>query len=147
MAKSWVFGVCFVALAILVSQSRAQDVSCLNQLVPCLNYLNSSRNPSSDCCDPLRSIIQSNPQCLCNNLNSNAGSGQNGINATEALMLPAKCGLNVNVATCASNRSPRSSSPGSPPTTRTSVPTSESGLLSANVLFVAAAVSMIVRIL
>ncbi|XP_068636150.1 non-specific lipid transfer protein GPI-anchored 30 [Aristolochia californica] len=145
MGKPWVW-LCFLTLAIFVFQSAAQDVSCLNQLVPCLNYLNSSRNPSSDCCDPLRSIIQSNPQCVCSNLNGNTGAGQNGINVTEVLMLPAKCGLNVNAATCATDSSPRTSSPGSSPTTRTSVPSSGTVFLSANVLLVAA-LSMIAQVL
>lgn len=92
-------------LAILASsvvQGQAQDTSCLNQLSPCINYLNGSRDPPSTCCDPLKDVISSNPECICS-LISNQGAEQAkqmGINLTAAQQLPAKCGEAINPVGC-----------------------------------------------
>ncbi|XP_010250463.1 PREDICTED: lipid transfer-like protein VAS [Nelumbo nucifera] len=95
-----------LGLAILAwKHCEAQDEtsSCLNQLVPCLTYLNGTNiDPPSSCCDPLKSVIESNPECLCG-LASAKGSTmaqQAGINITEAQQLPAKCGQSVNPISC-----------------------------------------------
>ncbi|XXG43449.1 hypothetical protein AAC387_Pa01g3484 [Persea americana] len=103
MEKAWVWWCCLLAMAILAPRSQAQDTTCMTQLIPCLNYLNStSSRPSSDCCDPLRSVIKSNPQCLCNMISSNtAASGESSINVTQAMLLPSRCGVSINAATCA----------------------------------------------
>lgn len=97
---------CFVLLFItLFPKASAQDNSCLNQLSPCLNYLNGNREPPSTCCDPLKSVIQSDPQCLCS-LISNKGTRQAeqaGINVTQAQTLPGRCGQRVNPLACLSS--------------------------------------------
>ncbi|CAK9317858.1 unnamed protein product [Citrullus colocynthis] len=79
-----------------------QDTSCVNRLVPCLNYLNGTRNPPESCCNPLRSIIDSNPHCLCG-LISREGSNRAeaaGIDINQAELLPARCGQHVNPLSC-----------------------------------------------
>lgn len=103
MEKAWVWCCCMLAMAILASKSQAQDTTCMTQLIPCLNYLNSTNSrPPSDCCDPLRSVVKSNPQCLCNMISSNtASSGQSSINVTQAMLLPSRCGVSISSATCA----------------------------------------------
>ena len=65
--KLWAcYGIAFLlALTILIPEGCAQDTSCLNQLVPCLKYLNGTREPPESCCKPLKSVIKSNPKCLC----------------------------------------------------------------------------------
>ncbi|XP_054800152.1 non-specific lipid transfer protein GPI-anchored 30 [Prosopis cineraria] len=102
---------CFLLLLITpFPEARAQDNSCLNQLSPCLNYLNGNREPPDSCCDPLKSVIRSDPQCLCS-LVSNKGTRQAeqaGINITEAQTLPGRCGQRVNPLSCLSSSSPGS---------------------------------------
>lgn len=108
--KSWQ---CFLVVLLFVnninsSNVLAQDISCLNVLAPCLNYLNGTRHPPDICCDPLKSVIKSNPKCMCSMI-SNRGTTkaeQAGINITEAQQLPARCGQHVNPISCLSSNSP-----------------------------------------
>ncbi|KAH7518982.1 hypothetical protein FEM48_Zijuj09G0229300 [Ziziphus jujuba var. spinosa] len=86
--------------------------SCMNELAPCLNYLNGNREPPESCCDPLKSIIKNNPKCLCSMI-TNQGSRQAeqaGINITEAQTLPGRCGQHVNPLSCLKAASPSPSS-------------------------------------
>ncbi|XWS30591.1 hypothetical protein CRYUN_Cryun24cG0131900 [Craigia yunnanensis] len=104
--KLWAcFSTLLLMLANLVPQGWGQDsTSCLNQLAPCLNYLNGSRDVPDSCCDPLKSVINSKPECLCSMI-SNKGSReaeQAGINVTEAQQLPGRCGQHVNPLVCLS---------------------------------------------
>ncbi|KAH0907391.1 hypothetical protein HID58_039218, partial [Brassica napus] len=100
-------------------QTRGQSVSCLNQLAPCLNYLNGTKEVPQVCCNPLKSVIKNNPECLCRMI-SNRGSSraeQAGIDVNNAQMLPARCGEHVNPIACltrsrGSTNSDRSSSTG-----------------------------------
>ncbi|EFJ22349.1 hypothetical protein SELMODRAFT_39023, partial [Selaginella moellendorffii] len=65
----------------------------LNQLIPCLSYVQGqATQPAQSCCSGLKSIAGSNPACLCSLISANAGSIP-GINSTLALELPAKCNL------------------------------------------------------
>ncbi|KAK8672376.1 hypothetical protein V6N13_110748 [Hibiscus sabdariffa] len=80
--------------------------SCLNQLAPCLNYLNGSEDTDvpDSCCDPLKYVIKSKPECLCSMI-SNRGSREAeraGINVTQAQQLPGRCGQHVNPIACLS---------------------------------------------
>lgn len=99
-----------VHLSLLTKAAMAQDNSCLNRLAPCLSYLNGTRDPPDSCCEPLKSVIQSDPQCLCG-LVSNRGTKQAeeaGIDINEAQKLPAKCGQRVNPLSCLSSKLLRS---------------------------------------
>lgn len=85
---------------------QSSSSSCLNQLAPCLRYLNGSQDVPDSCCDPLKSVIKSNPECMCSMI-SNQGSRraeQAGINVTEAQQLPGKCGQHVNPLVCLSRK-------------------------------------------
>ncbi|KAG7017881.1 Lipid transfer-like protein VAS, partial [Cucurbita argyrosperma subsp. argyrosperma] len=103
--KPWT-GILTAMLLVLASamafQGRAQDTSCMNRLIPCLNYLNGTRDPPSSCCNPLKSVIDSNPDCLCA-LISRDGSDraeQAGIDVSQAQLLPGRCGEHVNPLSC-----------------------------------------------
>ncbi|KAM5582158.1 non-specific lipid transfer protein GPI-anchored 30 [Rosa sericea] len=116
--KSWAcFCVSVVVLLFVnnINNVVAQGTSCLNELAPCLNYLNGTRHPPDDCCNPLKSVIKSKPKCLCSMI-SNRGTTkaeQAGINITEAQQLPARCGQHVNPISCLSSNSPKKSVPNS----------------------------------
>ncbi|KAI3768877.1 hypothetical protein L2E82_19713 [Cichorium intybus] len=90
---------------------------CLNQLVPCLNYLSNQgqgKDPPDSCCDPLKSVIKSNPECLCS-LISNQGTKnaeRAGINVTKTQELPARCGERVNPISCLTSTSKTTPAPG-----------------------------------
>ncbi|KAF8096179.1 hypothetical protein N665_0316s0024 [Sinapis alba] len=102
-----------------IMHTGGQSVSCLNQLAPCFNYLNGTKDVPEVCCDPLKSVIRNNPECFCRMI-SNQGSSkveQAGINVKDAQMLPARCGEHVNPIVCltrsrGSKNSDRSSSTG-----------------------------------
>ncbi|XP_050234071.1 non-specific lipid transfer protein GPI-anchored 30 [Mercurialis annua] len=121
MAKSCGIFAIVIVLSILVQKGNGQDSSCINQLVPCLNYLKGTKDVPKSCCDPLENVIKNQPKCLCSMI-SNQGSDQAeqaGINATEAQQLPGRCGLHVNPIACITDS----------PNTRNSVDNSSGFLL------------------
>ncbi|CAI9088187.1 OLC1v1022446C1 [Oldenlandia corymbosa var. corymbosa] len=76
--------------------------NCVQQLQPCLEYLDGNRDPPNSCCDPLRYVIKSEPECLCSMI-SIRGANQAeraGINLTNAQQLPARCGERINPLGC-----------------------------------------------
>ncbi|XP_020261793.1 lipid transfer-like protein VAS [Asparagus officinalis] len=91
---------CLLALFTLATMSRAQDSACLNELVPCLQYIKSKKTPSRDCCDPLKSLIKSDPGCLCSMLGGSSATKQAKVNMTEAMFLPVRCGEHVSASMC-----------------------------------------------
>ncbi|XWS40503.1 hypothetical protein CRYUN_Cryun17cG0000400 [Craigia yunnanensis] len=105
--KLWAcFGTVLLMLVNLVPQGWGQDsTSCLNQLAPCLNYLNGSRDVPDSCFDPLKSVIKSKPECLCIMISNNGSieAEQAGINdVTEAQQFPGRCRQHVNPLVCLS---------------------------------------------
>ncbi|KAF7801506.1 lipid transfer-like protein VAS [Senna tora] len=83
----------------------SMTTACLNRLAPCLSFLNGTDEPPRSCCQPLKSVIQSDAQCLCS-IVSNEGARQAeqaGININDAQTLPARCGQRVNLLTCLAN--------------------------------------------
>ncbi|KAM0954637.1 hypothetical protein ACFX2J_022982 [Malus domestica] len=113
----------------LMVASAQGDTSCLSQLAPCLNYLNGTRHPPDNCCDPLKSMIKSNPQCLCSMISNRATNQaeQAGIDINEAQQLPGRCGERVNPLACLSTGSPPSRAPSN---SRNSVPNSANDAFS-----------------
>ncbi|XP_076910743.1 uncharacterized protein LOC143568474 [Bidens hawaiensis] len=84
--------------------------TCINQLAPCLSYLNNQqqgRDPPDSCCDPLKSMIKSNPECLCSMITNQGtkNAERAGINVTQAQELPARCGQRVNPISCLTSTS------------------------------------------
>ncbi|TKY46238.1 Lipid transfer protein VAS [Spatholobus suberectus] len=96
------FCIAFLVLLTCIPRGTAQDSFCLNKLSPCLNYLNGTEDPPDSCCEPLKSVIESDAECLCS-LVSNRGASQAeqaGININEAQQLPGRCGQHVNPLSC-----------------------------------------------
>ncbi|KAI3501004.1 hypothetical protein L1887_36834 [Cichorium endivia] len=93
-----------------LGNAQGSSSGCLNQLVPCVNYLSNEgqgKDPPDSCCDPLKSVIKSNPECLCSMI-SNQGTKnaeRAGINVTKAQELPARCGERVNPISCLTSTS------------------------------------------
>ncbi|KAL9671145.1 hypothetical protein QQ045_008711 [Rhodiola kirilowii] len=93
------------ALAMAEQQQRQQEdpTTCITRLVPCLKYLNSSHSdPPRTCCNPLKSVIKSYPECLCALISTRVTNQarQAGINIDRASELPGKCGQHVNPLGC-----------------------------------------------
>ncbi|KAE8695696.1 Lipid transfer-like protein VAS [Hibiscus syriacus] len=80
--------------------------SCINQLAPCLNYLNGNDDADvpDSCCDPLKYVIKSQPECLCRMMSNRSSreAERAGINVTQAQQLPGRCGQHVNPLVCLS---------------------------------------------
>lgn len=93
-----------IIFSLFISQNLAQvqQQQCMNELQPCLNYLNGNNRPPESCCQPLDYVIKSMPECLCA-LMSIQGANQAeqaGINVTEAQTLPGRCGQRINPLGC-----------------------------------------------
>ncbi|KAF9596380.1 hypothetical protein IFM89_009728 [Coptis chinensis] len=104
----------------------AQSSSCTNMIIsmsPCLNYITgNSFTPSSSCCSQLSSVISSQPQCLCQVLNSGGSLGLN-INQTLALQLPSACRVQTPpISQCNNAASPADAPAGASDTPSDSVP-------------------------
>lgn len=92
-------------LGVMVEQGLCQnsDSSCMNRLLPCMNFLNRGKgNPPESCCNPLKEVIREMPECLCQmvSVKGSKAAEQSGIDVNEAQMLPAKCGQPVNYMGC-----------------------------------------------
>ena len=104
--KIFSFNVIAVALLIVANSglmhTRGHSVSCLNQLAPCLNYLSGTKEMPQVCCNPLKSVIKNNPECLCRMISNrgNSQAEQADINVNDAQMLPARCGEHFNLIAC-----------------------------------------------
>lgn len=81
------------------TMAQTSSNSCTSELanlVPCLNYITGNESkPSSSCCTPLASVVQSQPLCLCLLLNGTFSSSGLTINQTRALGLPGLCSINT----------------------------------------------------
>ncbi|KAL8214241.1 hypothetical protein R6Q57_003690 [Mikania cordata] len=86
-----------ITMAALHGGSMAQSSGCTSVLIslsPCLNYISGNTStPSSGCCTQLASVVQSQPQCLCQVLNGGGSSLGLNINQTQALELPNACNV------------------------------------------------------
>ncbi|GAB2274111.1 hypothetical protein Dimus_008882 [Dionaea muscipula] len=93
--------------------------SCGESLTPCANYLNAtSTKPPSTCCDPLKQAIDTQKACLCALFNSSSLFTTLGINATQALALPVRCGITAiqtNICASAPATSPSATTSAPPP--------------------------------
>jgi hypothetical protein len=98
----------WLAVALLVAAASAQSgsggsssddcTSALVSLSPCMDYIsgNGTSAPSASCCSQLKSVVQSEPQCLCAALGSDGASSSLGgvtIDRSRALALPAACNV------------------------------------------------------
>ncbi|XP_066386323.1 non-specific lipid transfer protein GPI-anchored 5-like [Miscanthus floridulus] len=104
-AQSWLLAAS-ATVALLVAAASAQSggsssddcTSALVSLSPCMDYIsgNGTSAPSASCCSQLKSVVQSEPQCLCAALGSDGASTSLGgvtIDRSRALGLPAACNV------------------------------------------------------
>ncbi|RZC73328.1 hypothetical protein C5167_048809 [Papaver somniferum] len=104
---------------LMVEEISAQNIpTCAAALVPCGDYLNSTKPPES-CCKPLKDTIKTQRKCLCDLYQDPTILPGFGINVTQALMLPTYCGVKDSVNLCSKAEAPAPSS-----TTTTSPPPS-----------------------
>ncbi|CAJ2664101.1 unnamed protein product [Trifolium pratense] len=112
---------CLASLMVLlmINNIEAQDTpSCAAQLVPCADFLNSTKPPSS-CCDPLKKTVETQLTCLCNLFYTPGLLKSLSINITQALALSRNCGVTSDITTCkqAGSAPPPTAGSGSPPAT------------------------------
>ncbi|OWM82983.1 lipid transfer-like protein VAS [Punica granatum] len=98
----------FVFFSACVSTNFSQAIelggsntACLQKLLPCKNYVKSPSPPSS-CCDPLKSMISTDTQCLCKVFNDPESLKSLSITQDDALGLAKSCGANPDVSVCKS---------------------------------------------
>ncbi|AES90970.2 Lipid transfer protein [Medicago truncatula] len=110
----------FVSLMVLLmintTEAQSTDIpSCATNLIPCADYLNSTKPPSS-CCDPIKKTVETELTCLCNLFYAPGLLATFNINTTQALALSRNCGVTTDLTTCKHNGSaPAPTSGGSPP--------------------------------
>ncbi|KAG0474928.1 hypothetical protein HPP92_014614 [Vanilla planifolia] len=78
----------------LVWSSAAQETSltCASKLIPCQQYLNSTK-PSEECCRPLKDAIKNDLSCLCYIFHSPDILKAYKIDLNKAQQLPVHCGI------------------------------------------------------
>ncbi|KAI3848038.1 hypothetical protein MKX03_028975, partial [Papaver bracteatum] len=73
---------------LMVEEISAQNIpTCAAALVPCVDYLNSTKPPKT-CCKPLRETIMTQRKCLCDLFEDKTLLPAMNINVTQALLLP-----------------------------------------------------------
>jgi Probable lipid transfer len=101
MANSPLQPVLFLSLSVLLflsipvpplSVQAQSSTSCASNLVPCANYINSTKPPDS-CCTPLKDTITNDLQCLCAIYEDPSVLKAFGINLTAAEKLASNCGI------------------------------------------------------
>lgn len=93
------------------------NASCINSLLACEGVLNTTGTPPSSCCSPLKNVINTEKECLCNLLNDTSLIQPFLINITQVEQLPLRCGLNATASSCSSlngNTTTPSESPPNP---------------------------------
>ncbi|XP_075505766.1 non-specific lipid transfer protein GPI-anchored 7-like isoform X1 [Primulina tabacum] len=91
-----------VALLVVATSQVAegQSTDCVSKLVQCAQYLNTTGTPGSDCCTAIKSVVETELDCLCKIYNQPGGLSAFGIDVNQALALPKRCGLPNDVSTC-----------------------------------------------
>ncbi|KAL5994623.1 hypothetical protein ACLOJK_024676 [Asimina triloba] len=106
--------------AAAMAQSTSGCTASLISMSPCLSYITGNGStPSSSCCSQLASVVQSQPQCLCQVLNGGSSSLGITINQTQALTLPGACNVQTPPASrcnAAGGAAPPSQTPAAPTT-------------------------------
>ncbi|WOG88433.1 hypothetical protein DCAR_0207668 [Daucus carota subsp. sativus] len=104
--KSFIVVVLVVAV-MLNFQVEGQGIPpCVTNLVGCVDYLNTTTTPPATCCVPLKEAITDQLPCLCNVYNDPAFLKSLGINVTQAIELPARCGIAFSISECSGSPAP-----------------------------------------
>lgn len=93
-----------VVLALTMSLAEAQSgtsATCAQELIPCMDYLNSSTStPPSSCCDPLKRTVENELACLCNLFYTPGLLQTFNISIDDALALSRRCGVTSDLTSC-----------------------------------------------
>ncbi|KAL3743213.1 hypothetical protein ACJRO7_018506 [Eucalyptus globulus] len=93
-----------VALSSILGSSlvSAADstMSCINRLVPCYQYLNSTAKPPASCCNPLKADVAATIHCLCNMYGTPGMLQKYNVNVTQVLRIGQGCGINSTTSVC-----------------------------------------------
>lgn len=96
--KSLIVAVMMVAMMANSVVEGQDDVPvCLVNLLGCADSLNTTTTPPDTCCLPLKQAITDQLPCLCNLYNDPAFLKSIGINITQVIELPARCGINFSI--------------------------------------------------
>ncbi|GAA0147274.1 hypothetical protein Leryth_013335 [Lithospermum erythrorhizon] len=93
----------FCLLMLNKGEAQQQNTSeCMNRLLPCSDYINNERDPPSSCCEPLKHVIENEPECLCSMMSVQGANRAEraGVDLSKAQMLPARCGQHINPLGC-----------------------------------------------
>ncbi|KAF8032869.1 hypothetical protein BT93_D1679 [Corymbia citriodora subsp. variegata] len=99
-----VIAVALASLAGLASADSTMD--CINRLVPCYQYLNSTAKPPASCCNPLKATQAATIHCLCNLYNTPGMLEKYNINVTQVLRVGQGCGVNATTSVCKASAQP-----------------------------------------
>ena len=92
-----------VVLALTMSLAEAQSgtsATCAQELIPCMDYLNSTSTPPSSCCDPLKRTVETELTCLCNLFYTPGLLQTFNISVDNALALSRRCGVTSDLTSC-----------------------------------------------
>ncbi|KAK4260452.1 hypothetical protein QN277_003562 [Acacia crassicarpa] len=108
-----------VAVTVATNSVEAQNgvPSCAQQLIPCVNYINSTTTPPTSCCDPIKQTVQTQLPCLCNLYTTPGLLESFGINVTQAVDLSRRCGVHTDLSQCKGSAPSPSSGTETPPAT------------------------------
>nr|DAD40278.1 TPA_asm: hypothetical protein HUJ06_014601 [Nelumbo nucifera] len=71
-------------------------------LADCLSYVSNGSTiskPQGSCCSGLKTVLKTNPECLCEAFKNSAQFGVT-LNQTKAVELPAACGVSTPISNC-----------------------------------------------
>jgi len=100
-------------------QGSSVNTSCISGIILCGNYLATTGTPPTSCCDPLKNVINTEMDCLCNLLNDTTLLHQFQINITQVEQLPLRCGLNATATSCPNVNGNATAPSGSAPSSST----------------------------
>ena len=99
--KSLIVAVMVVAMiSNLVVEGQEDLPVCVANLVSCVEYLNTTTPPPVTCCIPLKEAVTDQLPCLCGIYNDPSLLISFGINVTQAIQLPVRCGINFSITEC-----------------------------------------------
>lgn len=94
--------VCFVLMMSVMNLAEGQSgsvSSCVQDIIPCADYLNAT-NPPASCCDPLKQTVATKLKCLCDIFYTPGLLDSFKINVTQALDLSRRCGVKGGLSSC-----------------------------------------------
>ncbi|XP_030469341.1 non-specific lipid transfer protein GPI-anchored 7 [Syzygium oleosum] len=92
--------------------SADSTMDCINRMVPCYQYLNSTAKPPASCCNPLKAQEAATIACLCNLYNTPGMLEKYNINVTQVLRVGQGCGVNATTSVCKESAAQSPTSPG-----------------------------------